>query len=284
MSMDENLKNMDKISVQMNAMADWISREAKPPLIFAALSRSRSRNNPYPLVGVVYQAEGEYEWWEQGGVRFRLPWNHFKIGYSHRGASTSEPKPGTAFWSCAFDASSAPIFAKFAEEPPADPVPIRNPARLCRAYQEVATQFLMRRPTTGLKLKAALLDWFAVLLDELDGRSAGGNSALPLSVEKAVEFMHHNIGNSAVDLEAVARASGLSVQHFGRIFTGSMKQSPIAYLRHIRVEHAKNLLRETSLRVSEVAHDSGFEDPLHFSRVFRIAAGRSPRAFREDGR
>lgn len=278
--MDTTLKNMDRLSALLDAMAGWICREPKNRLIYAALSRGRSRNTPYPLIGILFMAEGEYEWWEQGGVRFKMPHNHIRAGFSHRGACSSEPGPGAGFWACAFDASGVAAFDPFANGPLMDSVPVQNPARLLRAYQDVAMHFLRLQELGELRLKAALLNWIAALLDETRGRALGAGSARPLPVERALEFMHRQIGNSEITLEDVALASGLSMQHFGRVFAAAMHQSPIAYLRHIRIEHAKNLLREPKLRISEVAQDSGFSDPLHFSRVFRALAGESPRAFR----
>jgi AraC-like DNA-binding protein len=274
------LKDMDKLSAVVSAMADWISGDREPPLIYAALSRSRSINSPAPLVGILFQAEGEYDWFEQGGVRFRLPHNHIHAGFSHKGACSAVPGPSTGFWACAFDASKVAIFDDVAYGPPVGSMPIRNPARLCQAYQEVATQFLMRQPTSRLKLKAALLSWLAVLLDEIHGVGAGKGALLPEAVEKALDHMHRQIANSELSLQDVARASGLSLQHFGRLFAGAMQESPMLYLRRVRIEHAKNLLRDTRLRIGEVAREAGFADPLHFSRGFHRIAGQSPREFR----
>jgi AraC family transcriptional regulator len=100
-------------------------------------------------------------------------------------------------------------------------------------------------------------------------------------VERSLEYMHQQIARSDVSLDDVAEAAGLSIHHFGRVFREAMQQSPMGYLRQIRIEHAKNLMRDTRLRVSEVAHEAGFVDPLHFSRVFRKIAGQSPSEFRK---
>lgn len=279
-TIDAMLKNMDDVRIILSRMADWIGGSPKPPLIYAALSRSRSVNVPAPLMGILYQAEGEYDWFEQGGIRYRLPHNHIHAGFSHRGACSAVPAPGTGFWSCAFNAAGVAIFDDFAYGPPLGSVPVRDPLRLCRAYHEVATQFLMRQPTSPLRLKAALLNWLATLLDEVSGTTPGGAPPLPEPVEKALACMHQRIADSGLTLADVARASGMSVQHLGRLFTAAMRQSPMAYLRAIRIEHARNLLRDTRLRIGEVAAETGFDDPLYFSRVFHAVTRQAPRAFR----
>lgn len=51
-------------------------------------------------------------------------------------------------------------------------------------------------------------------------------------------------------------------------------------LLRLRVEHAKELLRDRRLKMATVATESGFGNRHHFLRAFRRATGRTPRAFR----
>ncbi len=53
------------------------------------------------------------------------------------------------------------------------------------------------------------------------------------------------------------------------------------YLRRIRVNRARYLLKNTEQLVEEIAFDVGFSDPFHFSRVFRTITGKSPSAWRK---
>lgn len=266
----------------LEVLARWINRAEVPPLVYAASTRTRSQNRPFPLIGLVYQAGQAVDWWEQGGVRLPLPPHHMRVGWTHHGASSSEPRGDESYWAVAFDVSGTTLFDPWTGGPPIVPIPIRDSARLNRAFQEVASQFLVHRRTSPLRLKAALLSWMAVLLDEAYGRlEAGGASVLPRPVEKAIDFMHRNIGRHDLTLPEVAQAAGLSLHYFGRTFLEAMGQPPIAYLRQVRIEHAKNMLRDMRVRISEAARESGFADPLHFSRVFHRSVGQSPRAFRE---
>lgn len=49
----------------------------------------------------------------------------------------------------------------------------------------------------------------------------------------------------------------------------------------LRFETARDLLRNQSLKISEVSRAVGFADPAHFSRMFRRIAGLNPRQFRK---
>ena len=79
-----------------------------------------------------------------------------------------------------------------------------------------------------------------------------------------------------------ARAAGLSVSHFSKLFAQCMGISPHQYLLRCRLRHGKKLMRtlEEGLSIVEVACESGFADQAHFSRHFRRAYSVSPLAFR----
>jgi AraC-like DNA-binding protein len=49
----------------------------------------------------------------------------------------------------------------------------------------------------------------------------------------------------------------------------------------VRIEKAKHLLLNPHLRVSEIAHDVGFQSLTHSNRVFRQMVGQSPSEYRE---
>ncbi len=87
-----------------------------------------------------------------------------------------------------------------------------------------------------------------------------------------------------MDLDTVARRSGLSAFHFLRVFSSVLGVTPHQYLVRSRLRHAAQLLAEDDRAVTDVALDVGFSDLSNFVRTFRRAAGVSPRAFRRASR
>jgi len=81
-----------------------------------------------------------------------------------------------------------------------------------------------------------------------------------------------------------ARAAHLSAVHLGRLFRAHVATSPMQFLRKPRIEQSRFLLERSQLRIGEVAREVGFEDPLHFSRVFSKSMGLSPRQYRRKAR
>jgi AraC family L-rhamnose operon regulatory protein RhaS len=81
-------------------------------------------------------------------------------------------------------------------------------------------------------------------------------------------------------LEDLAAKAGMSVNGFLRVFRRLHGTSPIAYAQRLRLSHARKLLREGGLSVTEVAFESGFADSNCFSRCYRKGSGEPPTATR----
>jgi AraC family transcriptional regulator of arabinose operon len=82
---------------------------------------------------------------------------------------------------------------------------------------------------------------------------------------------------------ALAARVGLSPSRLAHRFRTEVGEAPLTWLARQRVRRAGDLLLATGRRIADIATEVGFDDPLHFSRVFRRRAGRSPRAFRCSG-
>jgi AraC family transcriptional regulator len=78
----------------------------------------------------------------------------------------------------------------------------------------------------------------------------------------------------------IASACGLPVRRFIRAFRQTTGMPPYRWLRAFRVDHAKELLLNTSLPLSMIAYDCGFADQSHFTRIFRSAVTIAPGAWR----
>jgi transcriptional regulator GlxA family with amidase domain len=74
----------------------------------------------------------------------------------------------------------------------------------------------------------------------------------------------------------------LSTRHFSRNFTVSLGQSPHSYILRCRMEHAKLLMRTTSLALGQIAMQCGMADQSHFCRSFRRIVGDRPSVWRRN--
>ena len=82
-------------------------------------------------------------------------------------------------------------------------------------------------------------------------------------------------------LNDITTLTNLSASHFSTVFSQETSQTFRDYLTSARVEKAKELLRTTNLKSSEISYRVGYNDPHYFSYVFKKNTGFSPSQFRE---
>lgn len=109
-----------------------------------------------------------------------------------------------------------------------------------------------------------------------DGLQAHHQEKLDQAISHLQEHFHEQ-----VRLEDLAAVAHLSVSHFMRIFKQYTGMAPHAYLINYRVNQAKKILRSTTIPISDVAFQVGFQDESNFSRTFRRIAGTTPLNFRK---
>lgn len=81
-------------------------------------------------------------------------------------------------------------------------------------------------------------------------------------------------------IRELAEAGHVSVGHLCRLFRKFGRQSPMAYLRHLRMNRAAERLLTSSVSVKAVALELGYSDPHNFTRAFRRAFGIAPTTLR----
>jgi AraC-like DNA-binding protein len=69
---------------------------------------------------------------------------------------------------------------------------------------------------------------------------------------------------------------GFSYAHLCRIFTAKFGISPVRYRNAVRLEKARNMLKNPLCTVAQAAYSAGFSDPAYFSRKFHEANGAAP--------
>jgi len=101
-------------------------------------------------------------------------------------------------------------------------------------------------------------------------------------LQKVINVINENIGNSALNVEMLSQEIGISRVHLHRKLKGLTNQSTASFIRNIRLHQAANLLRnKTPMNVSEVAYAVGFTSVAHFSNAFKEFYGEPPTAFME---
>jgi len=94
-------------------------------------------------------------------------------------------------------------------------------------------------------------------------------------LRKIVELMADNLDEpySAVQL---AKSAGLSVRQVERLFLRHLNMTPGRYYMRLRLERARELLRQTNMPILDVAIATGFTSHSYFAQSYRVLFGRPP--------
>lgn len=88
-------------------------------------------------------------------------------------------------------------------------------------------------------------------------------------VNKAVKLVEENISNSSFSVEDMSHELGYSRGHFYQKMIKITGQTPMDFIRNIRMKRAAELLKKSQLTVSEIAYKVGYNNPKLFSRYFK---------------
>jgi AraC family transcriptional regulator len=98
-------------------------------------------------------------------------------------------------------------------------------------------------------------------------------------VQAVIEHVAQHL-DEALSLDAVAARACLSPFHFHRVFRGMVGETPLELARRLRMERGAWQLAHTSLSITQIAFNAGFETHEAFTRAFRSCYGEPPSDFR----
>jgi signal transduction histidine kinase/DNA-binding response OmpR family regulator len=98
-------------------------------------------------------------------------------------------------------------------------------------------------------------------------------------LRRALEIVEQNLSNASFSVEELSRELFMNrVSLYRRIFnlTG---QTPVEFIRMVRIKRAAQLLSKTEMNVTEVAYEVGFNNPKYFAKYFKMAYHMLPSAY-----
>jgi AraC-like DNA-binding protein len=135
---------------------------------------------------------------------------------------------------------------------------------------------------TQARAATELLRFLARTLEEhLPAWVVSNGKPVPPAVSKARDYIGRHLEDT-LRLASVARHAGLSVQHFCEVFKTNTGLTFKQFVARSRTEKAKALLRQPSLRITDIGFDCGFKSVPTFNRVFKQLTRRSPTQYRAE--
>ena len=127
----------------------------------------------------------------------------------------------------------------------------------------------------------AILDWFQNVTQTLSAgiaeRSSKSENNMLVLAKRCIE---EHLSDPELSLSLVSEALGITSAYFSALFIRESGVGFNEYVAGLRVEQAKQLLRETNLKINQIASRCGFRSASYFIVVFRKQTGLSPSEFR----
>ena len=101
------------------------------------------------------------------------------------------------------------------------------------------------------------------------------------SLKPTMEYIKERY-NEELTIKELAAFSHLSESYFMAQFKMQIGISAIEYINRLRIEKAQNMLRKTTMSVTDIAISCGYKNISNFNRIFKKITGTTPLDFRKD--
>lgn len=136
---------------------------------------------------------------------------------------------------------------------------------------------LNERYKVGRERDYACMAMFYEILASLEYElSRPARAAIPDRMKEAKEYIDHRFGDPELSVAFLAAEAGVSEVYFRKEFRAHFGMPPMAYIKKVRLENARLLLRTGYFTVSEVAAQCGFDSLSYFSYEFHRQTGMTP--------
>lgn len=156
---------------------------------------------------------------------------------------------------------------------------IKNASKLSDLFCSAEKVFRLKKNGYNIKCKADLYSIIYLLTSEHSAKYISEKSRhiiLP-----AVEYIHSSYADKKISCSALAKMCGISEAYFRRIFLKCFGISPVDYINTLRLDRARELLSQTSLKIEDVSNMSGFGNVSWFCRFFVRTNGVTPSEYRK---
>ena len=140
-------------------------------------------------------------------------------------------------------------------------------------------QNLMSR-ISNAKSRQELREVCDLLVGEITAERQQAKEVTDLTVLR-MKSMIDEFYNTGITLDEIAERMNMTPEYLGTKFHRELGVSFKAYIKEVRINKAKELLRSTPLKLYEIAEKVGYTDSKYFSKVFKETTGQLPADYRK---
>ena len=120
----------------------------------------------------------------------------------------------------------------------------------------------------------------ATILGTREMGDVSEESGTPEVISEAKLYMSQHFTDPNLMLQDVAKAVGMSNSRFSTVFSQQTGQTFTEYLIYLRLNKAREMLKTTNIKSSQIARESGYNDSHYFSYIFKKNVGMTPSEYR----
>ena len=130
--------------------------------------------------------------------------------------------------------------------------------------------------------RQAARDYFIKIMQKaMDIRDTGASNRYGTVIDEVKKYIEENYGDEELSLNKLAGHVNFSPNHLSMVFSAQTGMTFIKYLTDYRMNKAKELLRCTNKRGSDISYEVGYKDPHYFSYLFKRTQGMTPTQYRD---
>lgn len=130
---------------------------------------------------------------------------------------------------------------------------------------------------SNAKLKGWFVEHFVTACENIADKQTNHENHV---ISEAKKYIESNYSKD-ISLDDLSRKMDLSPYYFSKLFKEEAGVTFMEYLTNLRIERAKELLRNSNLSMKEICSEVGYADPNYFSRIFKKNMDMTPTEYRE---
>jgi len=132
-----------------------------------------------------------------------------------------------------------------------------------------------------LQSKEHAMEYVTKIIEKaVDLREKNSSNRYGSIVDQVKKYIEEHYEEEELSLNLLASYVNFSPNHLSMVFSQQTGQTFIKFLTDFRMNKAKELLRGTSMRSSEISLEVGYKDPHYFSYLFKKTQGMTPTQYR----
>ncbi len=221
----------------------------------------------FPHVCLGYVLDGQAEFLYKGRVYTANPGDVIYIAKGTTYYSIWNGNPHIVFYSLSFEFNDPYAMQEYGFQ-------IVSAPTLCEQFDRL---YQRSREGVTFGVMSELYRLLDVLYPQL---TPGKRKSAEKTVLPAIAYLEQHY-TEKINVAHLADLCGFSESRFFALFKQVTNCTPIEYKQNVSIQHALELLSETSLSVEEISRFLGFSSPSYFRRVFRAVTGQTPKALRQ---